>query len=52
MVKILDGIHQTMDTFSCGSIEIITLEKGMLGIYDAIKTRHKQSPYQERSSLL
>ncbi|MCI2284123.1 hypothetical protein L3081_12935 [Colwellia sp. MSW7] len=52
MVKILDGLEQTMDLFSCDSPEIMTLERGMLGIYSKMKSSHKQGTYIERGTLL
>lgn len=52
MVKILAGLEKTMDTFACNSPEILTLEAGILGVYQELKTRHKQSPYIERSTFL
>lgn len=52
MVKILDGVHKTMDTFSCDSPEILTLEAGILGIFKSLKEKPSQKAFQERSSLL
>ena len=52
MIKILDGLEQTMDTFTCNSPEIMTLERGMLSIYSKMKSSHKQDAYIERSTLL
>lgn len=53
MVKILDGLEQTMDSFACDSPEIMTLERGMLGIYSQMKRRHgQQSSYIERGTFL
>ncbi|WP_371192629.1 hypothetical protein [Glaciecola sp. SC05] len=52
MVQILQGLEQTMETFSCDSPQIMQLEKGMLGIYDKQKESRDQEPFLERSSFL
>ncbi|WP_076421156.1 hypothetical protein [Colwellia sp. UCD-KL20] len=52
MIKILDGLEQTMDSFTCDSPEIRTLEQGMLSIYSKMKSRQKQGAYIERGTLL
>ena len=52
MVQILEGLEQTMNTFSCDSPQIMQLEKGMVGIYSKQKENRDQEPFLERSSFL